>query len=253
MTAAQSTAEALRDAMPSLCGTAVPPRDARRQVQLAGKSGDAALRPQLRELASTVVSEANREVVYDALHALWRLGEPRAYFLANARRHAENKWLAYFSILILGRDPNDAVVARELARIGDASRDNQIRAAVAECERSRMLRRTYGRFTRLDSRVGFILSHFRGYWNPVFFAEGVDMSAKEPGAAWLEHELRALSEEEPEAVARLICDADVVDLCSETEALSSWRGHMAGLLAPAAGDALLAMDRQQREGLDDRG
>jgi hypothetical protein len=244
------TAERLRELLPLLRRDAVPSRDARRVLQSAGLSNDASLRPLLRALAGTVTADKNREVIYDALHALWRLGEPAASFLANARRHADNKWLAYFSILILGRDPSDDEVEPALEEIAAASHDNQIRGAVAEYARSRYLRRRYARFSKLESKVGFVLQHFKGYWNPVLFVEGADLSSHDPETAWLETELRALSREAPETVARLIAEADVSDRCSDPEMLSEWRRHMASLLAPAAGAALLEIDHLQRESGD---
>lgn len=232
----------LREALPELYGDTPPSLAARRVVQEAGVSGDASLRPQLRALAESIRSDTNREVIYDALHGLWRLGEGSDYFLTNAEHHADNKWLAYYSILILGRDPADASIQTRLEEIAAQTADNQIHGAIAEYARSRYLRRRYAQFSRLAGKVSFILEHFRGYWNPVQFGAGIDLSSASPEAAWLERELGALSREEPEEVARLICKADVSDLATTPEARSAWRRHMAGLLAPEAGEALRAMD-----------
>ena len=247
---AKITADSLRKVLPVLSGDVVPSEAARRQVREAGSSGDQSLRPLLRSLAGSITSPVNREVIYDALDGLWRLDEPKDYFLANARHHAENKWLAYFSILILGRDPMDPAVQPSLAEIAAASRDNQIRGAVAEYGRSRYLRQRYARFSKTASKVEFILAHFKGYWNPIFFAEGADPSAKQPEAAWLESALRELSRDHPDEVAKLICETDVSDYCPRPEMLSEWRRHMATLVAPAAGEALLALDNPTVENGD---
>jgi hypothetical protein len=241
-----TVAARLNKALPELRGGTPASPEARRALREAAASDDAALRPQLRALAGAIRSDANRPRIYDVLHGLWRLGEGADTFLANAERHAENKWLAYYSILILGREPTDAAVRARLEEIAGETTDNQIRGAIAEYGRSRYLRRRYARFAKLASEVGFILEHFRGYWNPVFFAAGPDPSALAPEAAWLERELRALSQEDPEEVARLICEADVSDLCPTPEARSDWCQHMAGLLAPEAGEALRAMDAARR-------
>jgi hypothetical protein len=236
-----SLAAKLTDALPELQSDSHASIAARRAVQDAGASDDASLRPQLRATAESVRADANRSVIYDALHGLWRLGEDGDYFLKNAEGHRENKWLAYYSILILGRDPIDAAVRHRLQNIAEQSIDNQIRGAVAQYDRSRYLRQRYARFSKLTSKVGFILSHFQGYWNPVFFQEGGASSSDAPEAAWLEKELRVLSQDAPEEVARLIYKADMSDLYSAPELKSDWCKHMAGLLAPEAGEALRAL------------
>ncbi|PUB12417.1 hypothetical protein [Yoonia sediminilitoris] len=236
----QTLASKLDKALPALRSETVAAPDARRIVQEAGVSGDEALRPQLRALAGSIRADTNRSVIYDALHGLWRLGEDPAFFLESAENHAANKWLAYYSILMLGRDPSDAHVAARLDEIAAQTTDNQIRGAIAQYGRSRYLRQRYARFTKLTSKVDFILNHFQGYWNPVLFEAGTDLSSDMPEAAWLEQELRALSQDAPEEVARLIHEADMSDLCPDPEMKSAWCTHMASLLAPEAGAALRA-------------
>lgn len=188
---------------------AVAYEDAREIVRQAGLSGDAGLVPQLLEIARQTSGERNLRLTFETLCAAWLLGESRETFLANAREHAANKWLAYYSILLLGREPGDETVAAALAAIKGETTDNQISGAIAEAERVRALAEQYPESGTVEERTAFVLRYVRGEWSPIT----LDMPGPEwtlnPLAAWAQRELRRLAGQEPETVLRQIGQLDL--------------------------------------------
>jgi hypothetical protein len=197
----------LREELRQVLEGALAYEDARGIVQQAGLSGDASLIPLLKDIAEQPSGERNLRLTFDALCAAWLLGEPRDYFLANARAHAAKKWLAYYSILLLGREPGDEQAAA-LEAVKAETKDNQISGAIAEAVRVRALADQYPESGTLEERTAFVLRYSRGEWSPITLdPPGLGWALK-PVTAWAQWELWRLAQEAPETVARQIARLD---------------------------------------------
>jgi len=197
--------------------------------------------PLLKNIAVATSKERNRRVTFDALHTLAAMNEPRVYFVANAQDHHHNKWLAYFSILILGREPEDAEVTNALSEINAASTDNQIRGAIASAERVGFLASEYTALQSAEEKCDFLLSHFRGAWNPITLGESELDNAMNPLAVWAQYKLFELSKENPVAVARAISKVDLSDDFSSEHFTRSYQSYLAQFLTPEAAQRLSKM------------
>jgi hypothetical protein len=212
--------------------------EARVLVEKAGLSADSQFAPLLKAIALFTSTERNRRITFDALHALSRLGESKDYFLQNARNHQQNKWLAYYSILILAREPNDTEAADALNEIKASSADNQIRGAIASAERVRFLVTEYARLETPEQKCTFLLSHFRGAWNPITLGESELDSAMDPLTSWSQRHLFKLSQENPEVVARAVSEIDLFNDFSDERLTQSYRIYVGRFIAPEASQRL---------------
>jgi hypothetical protein len=206
---------------------------ARDLVAQAGTLMDKSTIPELKAIAEITSAEANRKITLLALHSLWQLDEPLAYFVANAQDHDHNKWLAYYSILILGREPNVETIS-VLSQIKDATPDSHIRSAVAAAERVQYLAAEYAKLTTPEQQCAYLLAHFRGSWNPISQGEGELDSVMSPQAAWSQRALFDLSDKHPALVAQAVAQLDLSGDYSDEYFTKSYREYVAGFLAPAA-------------------
>lgn len=188
---------------------ALPYEDAREAVQWAGLSEDPSLIPQLKEIAELTSGERNLRLTFDALCGAWLLGEPRDYFLANAQAHASRKWLAYYSILLLGRVPDDGQVAAVLEAIKTESADNQVQGAIAEAGRVRALSLEYPDNGTVEDKTLFLLRYSRGEWSPIALDPPLFGWSLNPLTDWAHRKLRTLAQEDAGTVARTIAQLDL--------------------------------------------
>ena len=218
---------------------------AREAVVQAGLSADQTRVPLLKEIAQATSTDRNRKVTFDALYSLWQLGESREYFRENARAHQRNKWLAYYSILVLGSDPDDEKTIEVLIEIKAASTDNQIRGAIAEAERVRFLAGEYGQQQTPQQKSSFLLAHFRSYWNPVSLGESEIGTPANPLAIWSQKKLFELSHESPEVVAQAVFEIDLAKDYGSDSFTKSYRAHIAQFLSEAAREMLRNLEEQE--------
>lgn len=207
---------------------------ARESVIMTGLSADRQFVPLLKEIVEATSKDRNRKVTYDALHSLWQLGEPREYFLNNALSHERNKWLAYYSILVLGRDPADERIVEVLNEIKAASADNQIRGAIAEAERVRFLETEYRQRQTPQEKCGYLMAHFRSTWNPITLGQAEIGSPINPLVIWSQQKLFELSQESPEVVARAVFDIDLSKDFGDDSYTKSYRAYVAQFLSEEA-------------------
>lgn len=100
-------------------------------IQRVARSGDPTFRPALREIAERYAPPYHH-IVHNALFALKALGEPDAYFLANAQAlppDPDDDDLAYYSITVLSQDP-DSTTWAEIEPLGDATSNADLQEAV---------------------------------------------------------------------------------------------------------------------------
>ena len=71
----------------------------------AGETRDPEFRPPLERIVAAFSATPQHLVAFDALDALAALGASDAYFLGLAEKHAQDKWGAYYAILILSDQP----------------------------------------------------------------------------------------------------------------------------------------------------
>lgn len=217
---------------------------AREAVVQAGLSDDQTLVPLLKEVAEATSKDRNLKVTFDAFYSLWQLGEPREYFRENARSHQQNKWLAYYSILVLGSDPDDEKTIEALNEIKVASTDNQIRGAIAEAERVRFLAGEYGQQNTAQQKSSFLLAHFRSYWNPISLGEWEIGSPAHPLAIWSQQKLFELSQESPEVVAQAVFEIDLSKDYGDDSFTKSYRAHIAQFLSEEAREIFRKLEEQ---------
>lgn len=213
---------------------ALEPSEARRVVRRAGRSGEPALLPLLVEIAERTSKESYLRLTFEALCSAWLLGEPEEWFLANARAHRTKKWLAYSSILLLGRDPEDERAAAVLAEIKIQTTDNQISGAIAEAERVRAMAGEYPESGTAEEKIAFLLPLCRGEWSPIS-SEGTELGwGLKPVTEWARRKLRELSQESPEEVARAMARMDLAAESPDERTTAAYRAFLAGFLSAEA-------------------
>jgi len=211
----------------------------------AGLSGNRRFAALLKRVAEETARANGRKVTYDALRSLEQIGEPPAYFLTNAHNHQGNKWLAYYSILILAHSPADAPTRSALDAIKTQTADNQIRGAIAEAERLRALAAEYQQLDTVQARIAYILSHFRGGWNPISFGQTELGSATDPLAVWSQQELRRLSQTNPDLVAESVARIDLSEQYADESISRSYREYIAQFLTAEAAQRLQELEAQR--------
>lgn len=115
----------------------------RNAIVAVGETGDVSARAALRQVAVASSLAGNSKVTFSAVSSLWKLEHDRPFFLDAIRNHAENKWLAYHSIVVLGRAPDDAELEELLESVKDATSDGHLLSAIAMAERVRYLESEY--------------------------------------------------------------------------------------------------------------
>lgn len=217
---------------------------ARASVIQAGLSADQTLVPLLKEIAEATSKDRNLKVTFDALYSLWQLGEPREYFLENARSHQQNKWLAYYSILLLGSDPDDEKTIEVLNEVKAVASDNQIRGAIAEAERVRFLAGEYRQQNTARQKCDFLLAHFRSNWNPISLGEREIGSPAHPLAIWSQQKLFELSQESPEVVAQAVFEIDLSKDYGDDSFTKSYRAYVARFLSEESREIFRKLEEQ---------
>ncbi len=217
----------------------------RQAIVQAGLSGNRPFAALLKRIAEETARESRRKVTYDALHSLWQLGEPVAYFAANARAHMRHKWLAYYSILILARYPDEAQAQAALNAVRSESADNQIRGAVAEVDRLWALTADYRQLDTVQARLDFVLSHFRSGWNPISLGQTELGSVADPLAVWTQQELRRLAQSHPDLVAERVAAIDLTAQYGDESISQSYRAYLAQFLTVAAAQRLQELEARR--------
>jgi hypothetical protein len=198
---------------------------------------------ELRRVAEESASTGNHRATFDALAELRVGGEPNEYFLDAARRHTEDKWLAYHAIVVLGPEATDDEIWDVLRKIRSETSDAELLGAIALAERVRYLEDTYAGLASLDERLGYVLNTFRTEWNPITLAGGQVDQGTDPQAIWSQRKLRELSEQDPAAVAAGVAGAQREGL-SEAQAWA-YRRFLSQFLAPEALKAFRAIEPRE--------
>jgi hypothetical protein len=208
-------------ALDSVLACALPRPDAELVARRAGESGDRAYVPQLKEIAMQFTT-ISRSISFNALHALYLLGEPESYFLDNAKQYASDEWLARYSVWVLARDPDSTTYFQVLEPLWERSRNGHLQTAINE----------YGNIldfeARFDSAPDTISLDFQlmgltgvvgdGYnfrWvepgggYPVL--EGSSKSYLHPMVVWGRNRLQALAEQHPQQVLAFIDELSLTD------------------------------------------
>jgi hypothetical protein len=212
-------------------------RSSVQQLSEAGGPDTAALLRRVAELSSTT---GNRRVTFDALDGLDKVGDQRSYLLDAARGHAQNKWLAYHAIIVLGRDATYADVWDALSALRSEISDAELLGALALAERVRYLEEQYSSRPEPADRLRFVLDTFRTEWNPITQAGGEIDRGTDPQAVWSQRKLRELSAENPEGTADAVAQAYRVSVSGP----SAWRYRrfLAQFLGPDAQERFRAVD-----------
>lgn len=217
----------------------------RQAIVQAGLSGNRRFAALLKRIAEETARESRRKVTYDALRSLEQIGEPPTYFLTNAHNHQGNKWLAYYSILILAHSPADAPTRMALDTIKTQTADNQIRGAIAEAERLRALAAEYQQLDTVQARIAYVLNHFRSGWNPISFGQTELGSATDPLAVWSQQELWRLSQTDPDLVAESVAGIDLSEQYADESISRSYREYIGQFLTAAAAQRLQALEARR--------
>src|SRR5688500_3775725 len=133
---------------------------------------------------------------YLALHCLWQLGEPRAYFLGHLDRYRDRTWLAHYAILVLGRYPDDVLMERLKpieADIRQRDWDNRLWNAMSQARRAREVSDTYGKLADAGQRIDLLLKHAGSTWNPIAGKDSDPIDMHSPVPFWARKELTRLS------------------------------------------------------------
>lgn len=186
--------------------------EACRIVRQAGPSGARELIEPLKSVVTVWSRDPQHALVaYYALHRLWQLGAPREYFIGNLERYRDNKWLAYYSILTLGRDP-DADLMKRLRRIEAdmaGSPDNDLHAAIAAVRQARDVIETYEGIADAEQRIDLVLRYAGSTWNPISGMRSDPIDQYSPLPFWARKELGNLTTEHGPLVAERLIKLDV--------------------------------------------
>jgi hypothetical protein len=196
---------------------------------------------ELRRLAEDTATSGNRRATFDALHELRGRGEPPDYLLDAARHHADDKWLAYHAIIVLGPDATDDSVWAVLRQVRDETSDAELLGAVALADRVRYLENTYGELTEPAEQIRYVLDTFRTEWNPISQSGGQVDRGTDPQAIWSQRKLHDLSEQHPEQTATAVATANREGL--DETSTSNYRRFLASFMAEAAQAHFRLLDR----------
>jgi hypothetical protein len=186
--------------------------DAERILRAAGETGDPKLIEPLKSAASTWAKQPQHALAaYFALHSLWQLGESRDYFLKNLDEYKGNKWLAYYSILILGRDPNGSLMDRleQIRADTAATGDNDLAAAVSAVRRTRDVIEQYQAMQAIAQRIDLLLRHAGSTWNPMSGMRSDPLDQSSPLPFWARKELQRLSGDHELLIAQRLAALDI--------------------------------------------
>jgi hypothetical protein len=214
--------------------------DVRASVQQLAEAGGPAAAPLLRRVAEASSSTGNRRVTFDALDGLEKVGDERSYLLDAARGHAQNKWLAYHAIIVLGRDATDTEIWDALSALRSEISDGELLGAIALAERVRYVEEQYSTQPEAADRLRYVLDTFRTDWDPITLTSGEIDRGTDPQAVWSQRKLRDLSTQIPEAAAEAVAQAYRVSVSGP--AVWRYRRFLAQFLAPDAQERFRALD-----------
>ena len=166
--------------------------------------------PPLHRVVLALSESSDRFVAFQALDAMWRLGEKREYFERAIEQNLERPWQAIFCMRILGRVPDQAQCQRFL-EIATRMTEDRLPLSGKFADAATNARAVIwfdGEFRKLQShpeRVRYLLPiAFQGFY-AMMGITSLD-SYLEPKAAWARHELERLS---------ILAPHDVVDALLE--------------------------------------
>jgi hypothetical protein len=200
---------------------------ARKILQAAGRSQDQSYAGDLKDIATIRSREDWHKLAFDALYSLWLLGEPKTYFLDNAKAFDNNPILAYYSILILSYNPSDEVGGSLPSRVSSKLGANvPLSPEAAELNRSinlvngalslfrmvNQMAKTYDATSEPEKKLALLVPNIRVAWSPMAVESHEPTTGLDPRAVWARQQLFRLSEDQPNAVAAgiLALRADIV-------------------------------------------
>ncbi len=222
-------------------------QETRTAISEAGSMAGAGFIPVLKNIAEKTTKDGYAKIAIDVFESLWQLKQARKYFLDNAKNHQRNKWLAYFSILILGRDPLNRDTQRVFRKIKAETSDNQIQGSLAMAERVCFLAAQYADLSTLEQKCVFVITHFRGGWSPILCKESSWPINTDPLAAWSQQLLTRFSEESPEQAARAVLAIDRSDEFKDPLYTRSYRAYVARFLCKIARRRYLKLERAAKK------
>ncbi|MEM7307924.1 MAG: hypothetical protein AAF682_14700 [Planctomycetota bacterium] len=219
----------------------------REVVQAVGDSGDATLRPILRQLIDRIESPAdNDRFSFCFFHALWMLGEPDEFFETFFSTHYRTRpVLARSALHVAGYGGGSDGFSRELSMaVGSAEVPLYIRVAAQEYERVRSLEMELAAVEAAGDRVAFLLRltpwsemEPAAAWNPY--------GNQLPYRVWARARLAEVSRSHPKETARALLDCDPFaggelhpGPAKLDEVRAKMRTNLTPFLAPACVDAL---------------
>lgn len=227
-------------------------------IRKAGQSKNREYAGALKAIA-TAQSERKTDVTelpFHALYSLWLLGEPKAYFLDNARAYEDNIMLAYYSILILAYDPIPEVTEKLPTEIIDnepgplvltpavkerIKKTNLINGSLGVYKMMNQTSQAYNSTTDLERKLAILMPGIRNGWRPSRVGrEEFDISTSlAPLAVWARTRLWKLSQEQPAEVARAITTVRFriegsPDIESRDDVQDSFRNYLSRLLGDEA-------------------
>lgn len=215
----------------------------RTAISEAATMAEAGFVPVLQAIAEKTTKDAYAKIAIDVFESLWRLKQSRDYFLAGAKGHQRNKWRAFFSILLLGRDPDNRETQRLFREIKAQTSDNQIQGGLAMAARVRFLATQYAALSTLEQKCAFVITHFRGDWNPLFLDASSWPQDTDPLAVWSQQQLTRFSKESPEQAARAVLAIDLSDDFEDPLYTRSYRAYLARFLGQKARRIFLKLER----------
>lgn len=176
-------------------------------VRSAGDTKDVKFSVKLKLIAvSFSIKERNIEgqglIAFDALNSLRKLGEPKEYFLRNAKNFHENPVLAYYSILILACNPAPEI-ARALPGNEETLSNNLIHGALENYRRLEFHSQAYQLAVEHDKRFNLLAMCARSGWSPFSDEEDPELNCFSE-VVWGQAKLYEWSKEDPAAVAKSI-------------------------------------------------
>lgn len=198
------SAEAISQRLEEVSGGKLDIDAARLVVRSAGRSGDKTLSAKLKSIAlkfSKMEDDGGRDTVaFEALKGLWRLGEPKEYFLRNAKNYKENAVLACYSIWILAYSP-EPEISKELPSQKETLSNDLINEALQDYRMVESLSKRYQATVEFDKRFSLLVLCADSGWILDGDSLHVEYSAR---VVWGQSRLYELSKEDPAAVAKSI-------------------------------------------------
>jgi|WetSurMetagenome_2_1015567.scaffolds.fasta_scaffold59204_2 hypothetical protein len=193
--------------------------ESRKVVQDVGRKGSQDQVPQLKAVVRTIAetardmqtiaeTERSETIAFDALHSLWLLKEPKAFFLETANNYHKTKpMLAYYAIHILAYNPANEVW-EELSKIEHDSPNSRVVDALGTYQYVLQISHRYSQMTDIKEKVELLVNTcLLSGWSIFGGSENENNEPSgylRPIAVWSWQPLLQLSEQEPSLVAQII-------------------------------------------------